>query len=99
MKRLAKLICGILMLTALVFLVGCGGIRVVFDIGDAVLISGELKQTYKDGVEIIPPEISKDGYALVGWDGDYETPAKRQKHPPSQKRAMCLPDGVQTFPP
>ena len=63
MKRLAKLICGILMLTALVFLVGCGGIRVVFDIGDAVLISGELKQTYKDGVEINPR------MAMRSWDG------------------------------
>ena len=86
MKRLAKLICGILMLTALVFLVGCGGIRVVFDIGDAVLISGELKQTYKDGVEIIPPEISKDGYALVGWDGDYETPAEATTVKPIWKK-------------
>ena len=91
MKRLAKLICGILMLTALVFLVGCGGIRVVFDIGDAVLISGELKQTYKDGVEIIPPEISKDGYALVGWDGDYETPAEATTVKPIWKKASTAP--------
>ena len=76
MKKSSKFFCGVLIMAMLFLLVGCGGVRVVFDIEDARLISGELKQNYKDGVEIIPPEISKDGYALVGWDGDYKTPSE-----------------------
>ena len=76
MKKSAKLLCGAILISALLFLVSCGGTRVVFDIGDATLVSGELKQTYKDGVTIVPPEITKEGYALVGWDGNYENPTE-----------------------
>ena len=86
MKKSAKLLCGAILISALLFLVSCGGTRVVFDIGDATLVSGELKQTYKDGVTIVPPEITKEGYVLVGWDGNYENPTEATTVTPVWKK-------------
>lgn len=70
----------------LLMLVGCGGTQVVFDIGDATLISGTVKQTYKDGVVITPPEITKEGYVLAGWDGNYQNPSSASTVKPIWKK-------------
>lgn len=70
----------------MLFFSGCGSVKVLFDIGDAELISGEIKQKYKDGIEIVPPEINKDGYALVGWEGNYISPEKNQTITPIWKK-------------
>jgi len=81
-RMLFLLICAMMLL----MLAGCGGTKVVFDIGDATLISGTLKQTYRDGVVITPPEITKEGYVLAGWDGDYQNPASATTVKPIWKK-------------
>ena len=81
-RILFLLVCAMMLL----MLAGCGGTKVVFDIGDATLVSGTLKQTYKDGVVITPPEITKEGYVLAGWDGDYQTPSSATTVKPIWKK-------------
>ena len=90
MKKHTRIFLALLSVLLLFTLVGCGGTKVVFDIGDATLVSGELTQKYKDGVEIIPPEITKDGYALMGWDGDYKTPTQATTVKPIWKKLYSV---------
>ena len=61
------------LLCAALLLVSCG-VDVTFDIGDATLVSGETLQKYKEDTPVVPPEISKDGYVFVGWEGNYQNP-------------------------
>ena len=86
MKKYFKISVIFLLAFTMLFFSGCGSVKVLFDIGDAELISGEIKQKYKDGIEIVPPEINKDGYALVGWEGNYISPEKNQTITPIWKK-------------
>lgn len=86
MKKRNRLLLLLMCTILLLMLAGCGGTKVVFDIGDATLVSGELKQTYKDGIVITPPEITKEGYFLAGWDGDYQNPASATTVKPIWKK-------------
>ena len=86
MKKRNRILLLLISTMMLLMLAGCGGTKVVFDIGDATLVSGTLKQTYKDGVVITPPEITKEGYVLAGWDGDYLTPSSATTVKPIWKK-------------
>lgn len=86
MKKRNRILLLLICTMMLLMLAGCGGTKVVFDIGDATLVSGTLKQTYKDGVVITPPEITKEGYVLAGWDGDYLTPSSATTVKPIWKK-------------
>lgn len=86
MKKYFKISVIFILAFTMLFFSGCGSVKVLFDIGDAELISGEIKQKYKDGIEIVPPEINKDGYALVGWEGNYISPEKNQTITPIWKK-------------
>ena len=75
----AVLLCGLLMLSA------CG-VEVMFDIGDATLISGEVSQKYKEDMPIVAPVLEKEGYVFVGWDKDFSAPTEEMTVSPIWKK-------------
>ena len=75
----AVLLCGLLMLSA------CG-VEVMFDIGDATLISGEVSQKYKEDTPIVAPVLEKEGYVFVGWDKDFSAPTEEMTVSPIWKK-------------
>ena len=75
----AVLLCGLLMLSA------CG-VEVMFDIGDATLISGEVLQKYKEDTPIVAPVLEKEGYVFVGWDKDFSAPTEEMTVSPIWKK-------------
>ncbi|MBQ9748266.1 MAG: trypsin-like peptidase domain-containing protein [Clostridia bacterium] len=70
-----KLIPILALLFVTLMLASCG-VEVTFDIGEATLVSGETVQKYKEDTPVVPPEVSRDGYVFVGWEGNYESPTE-----------------------
>ncbi len=73
MKKFIKLFLTAALLVTVLMAASCG-VDVTFDIGDATLVSGETLQKYKEDAPVTPPEIEKDGYVFVGWEGNYQNP-------------------------
>ncbi len=85
------LLCGLLMLSA------CG-VEIMFDIGDATLISGEVSQKYKEDTPIVAPVLEKEGYVFVGWDKDFSAPTEEMTVSPIWKKihtVTFMPNGGQ----
>lgn len=73
-QRHSKLILTLCILFPLLIILSSCAVTVTFDPNGATVVQGELKQKLKDGEKATPPVLEKEGFGLVGWDGNYETP-------------------------
>ena len=85
MKQYRSFIALFAVLLLSLILVGCS-VTVIFDPAGGTIVSGEEEQTVKKDIPAIPPEVERDGYVFLGWEGNYQTPeedvtVKAQWHP------------------
>ncbi len=51
---------------------GCNkSFTVTFDPNGGSVTAGEAVQSVSAGEDAVPPEVSREGYAFAGWDGEY----------------------------